>query len=381
MSITVGKAIGQGRHGKAARITTESLALAMLLVVVVVTIGIASTDRLFSWLGASAATIVLIHQYLDVWYLFVALLALPLMCNSAIRATGDTKWPSILMMISGLVNVVLDPILIFGLGPIPAMGIAGAAWATVCAWAFASVTAVYLLRVREKLLVFRRPPAGELFHVWRDVVVLAAPICLANMLGPLGIGALTAIVARFGEKAVAAFGVGGRIEAFSLVVAFAVTAALSPYIAQNLGAGQTARARQAVRNSVRFILVFQLALYAVQFALAPWIASIFSTDPEVVAVTVRYLRVMPAAVVCYAVIIVLNTAFNAYHQSGKTLLLSLLRVCVLVIPLALAGAWMMGLYGVFLGAIIGNLLAVIAVAATYRRMARDHGTTAHTVVE
>lgn len=368
MSITVGKAIGQGRHNKAARITTESLLLALAITMTLGFVGMSTTDWLFARLGASAPTIVLIHQYLDVWYLYVALLTLPMISNSAIRATGDTKWPSILMMASGLVNVILDPILIFGWGPIPAMGMAGAAWATVGAWMLASVGAVYLLWVREKLLVFKMPPLEELFHVWRDVLVLAAPISLANMLGPIAIGALTAIVARFGEEAVAAFGVGGRIEAFSLVVAFAITAALSPYLAQNLGAQHPNRARTAVANCLRFIVVFQFAVYALQFIFARPLAALFSSDPAVVDVTVHYLRVMPLAVVCYAVIIVTNTAFNAHHKSGKTLWLSVLRVVVFVIPLALIGARLFGLNGVFVGSIIGNVLSVGAVLLTYRKM-------------
>ncbi|MFK8014124.1 MAG: MATE family efflux transporter, partial [Gammaproteobacteria bacterium] len=376
MSITVGKAIGQGRHIKAARIATESLMLSLLLTILLCAVGYFLTDSLFAKLGATPSTIVLIRQYMDIWFGFAVLLAMPMICKAAIRATGDTKWPSILMMVSGLVNVVLDPILIFGFGPIPAMGMAGAAWATAAAWLFASVAAIYLLSVREKLLVLKLPPVGELFHVWRDVLTLAGPICLANMLGPMSIGALTAIVARYGESSVAAFGVGGRVEAFSLVVAFAVTAALSPYLSQNLGAGNGERARTAVRNSTRFIFIFQLAVWGLLAAFAPSLAGIFSDDPAVIGVAIYYLRIMPLAVVCYAVIIVINTAFNAYHQSGKTLALSLLRVVVFVIPLAWLGAWKLGLAGVFMGAILGSVLSLIAVIFTYGRMVKRTSTEA-----
>ncbi|MFK8017044.1 MAG: MATE family efflux transporter, partial [Gammaproteobacteria bacterium] len=130
MSITVGKAIGQGRHIKAARIATESLMLSLLLSILLCAVGYFLTDSLFAKLGATPSTLVLIRQYMDIWFGFAVLLAMPMTCNAAIRATGDTKCPSILMMVSGLVNVVLDPILIFGFGPIPAMGMAGAAWAT-----------------------------------------------------------------------------------------------------------------------------------------------------------------------------------------------------------------------------------------------------------
>ncbi|MEM6641011.1 MAG: MATE family efflux transporter [Pseudomonadota bacterium] len=368
LSITVGKAIGQGRVNKAARITTMSLALTIMATLCLAFVGRRTIDLLFGALGADPTTLGFIHDYLDVWFVFVVLLAIPMLCNSAIRATGDTKWPSILMIIAGVVNVVLDPILIFGFGPVPAMGIAGAAWATVGAWVFASTAALYLLIFRERLLVFSVPTAEEVWSIWRQLLVLAGPICLANMLGPLASGVLTAMVARFGQGAVAAFGVGVRVEAFSLVVAFAITAALSPYVAQNLGAGQNERARHAVRNSVRFILIFQLALYALQFVAAPLIVSWFSDDPDVVPVAIMYMRIMPLGVVSYATVIVLNTAFNAYQRSTTTLALTLLRLCVFILPLSWLGARYMNLTGLFWGAVLGGFLGLIAAQASYQRL-------------
>lgn len=368
MSIIVGQAIGQGRKNKAARITTESMMLTIAVTFALAIAGFFSIDWLFTLLGADEQTLVHIHEYLDVWFLFSVLLAVPLLCNSAIRATGDTTWPSILMMVAGFVNVVLDPILIFGFGPIKAMGMAGAAWATVVSWVFASSAALYLLIVRERLLVFSLPPFDEIMDVWRRLVRLAAPICLANMLGPIAAGALTAIIAQFGQSAVAAFGVGARVEAFTLVVAFAITAALSPYMSQNLGAGQTTRALRALRNSARFILIFQLVLYAIQFVAAPVIAGWFSTDPQVLSVAVLYMRIMPAGTVCYAVIVVINTAFNAHQQSGRTLSMSLLRVCVFVVPLAWLGSGPFGLTGLFGGTVLGGLLGLFAVVLSYRQM-------------
>ena len=368
MSIIVGNAIGQGRHNRAARITTESMLLTLGVTFALAMVGLATIDGLFALLGADAQTIERIHEYLDIWYAFAILLAVPILCNSAIRATGDTKWPSYLMMVAGFVNAVLDPILIFGFGPIDAMGMAGAAWATVASWVFASSTALYLLIVREKLLVFSFPPMGEALSVWSGLVRLAAPISLANMLGPIAAGALTAMMARHGQSAVAAFGVGARIEAFSLVVAFAITAALSPFMAQNLGAAQSVRALRAVRNSVRFIVAFQLGMYALQFVAAPVIAGWFSDDPEVLRLAVLYMRIMPLGVASYAVIIVINTAFNAHQQSGKTLSMALLRVAAFVVPLAYLGSSSFGVIGLFVGSVAGSVVGLLAVIWTYRRM-------------
>lgn len=373
MSVLVGKAIGEGRHNKAARITTEALLLSFVIVAIVATLGIVTIDPLFRLLGASESTLLLIHEYLDIWYVFVVLLVVPMLCNSAIRATGDTKWPSILMMVAGLVNVIFDPILIFGLGPVPAMGMKGAAWATVISWAFGFVAAFWLLWRREKLLVFSLPPAGELLTVWKRMLALAMPISLANMLAPVAIAILTAMVARYGEHAVAAFGVGGRFEAFSLVVAFALTSALSPYMAQNLGARNYQRADQALRTGIRFIVIFQLVVYLLLVLAAPLIAAIFSRDPAVIAVSTRYLRIMPLGAAFYAIVIVLNTAFNAHHRSRHTLNLSLFRVFLLIVPLAWLGGRHYAIPGLFVGAVTGNALAALIGWRIYLRMQRDAG--------
>ncbi|MEM7281687.1 MAG: MATE family efflux transporter [Pseudomonadota bacterium] len=367
-SVMVGQAIGQGAHNRAARITTETILLALLVMVLVSWLGVATIDPLFRLLGASPGTIVLIHEYLDIWYVFAALLIIPMLANGAIRATGDTKWPSILLMISGLINVILDPIFIFGWGPVPAMGIRGAAWATVCGWSFGFCTALSLLYFREKLLVFALPPKQELFKVWGRVIKLAAPISIANMLSPITMVVLTAMISSYGESAVAAFGAGVRVEALAFVVALAATAALSPYMSQNLGAGNIQRAKTALSLTLRRLMIFQLLAYAVLFILASPIAGLFSEDPEVISTTTLYLRIMPLGLAAYCCVIVFNTAYNAAHQSYRTMLVSIIRLFVLLIPAAWLGSHFFGIPGFFAGAVMGNLLTVVVALRFYQRM-------------
>ncbi|MEQ9565594.1 MAG: MATE family efflux transporter, partial [Pseudomonadales bacterium] len=158
-SVLVGSAIGRGDHSQAARLTTDSLMFTVLLTLIVSTAGFFTIDPLFRLLGASELTLPLIHEYMDIYYVCFGLMVIPMVGNSAIRATGDTKWPSILMIIGGLINVVLDPILIFGYGPIPAMGVRGAALATAGSWLIGFFAGFYLLYVREKLITFISPTA------------------------------------------------------------------------------------------------------------------------------------------------------------------------------------------------------------------------------
>lgn len=374
-SVTLAKAIGGGEKGRAIRITTDSIFLTVVLVILISLAGYFTVDPLFRLLGATDQTLVFIHDYMDIWYLFVGLMIVPNIGNSAIRATGDTRFPSMMMVFSGLLNVVLDPVLIFGLGPVPAMGVRGAAIATVLAWSVGFCAALWILRVRDRLLTFSIPDFSATAKYWVVLIKMGLPISIANMLTPVSAGIMTALIAPYGAHAVAGFGAGSRMEALFLAVCFALTAALSPYMAQNLGARKFDRARTALSLAVRFALMLQLALYPLIFVLAPHLAEIFSSDKLVIDVCVLFLRIMPLGTCFYGALIVFNTAFNAAHQTHKTMIVSLARVFICYTPMAWFGAWLYHVPGLFMGAVLGNCIAAyigwMVVKRTYRDI-QDH---------
>ena len=358
-SILLAKAIGRGDHEQAQRITTDSLLLTVLLTVALGLVGLATLDPLFRLLGADDDTLPYIREYMGIWYPAVGLMVVPMVTNGALRATGDTRWPSIIMVLGGFINALLDPLLIFGWGPVPAMGMRGAAIASAIAWGLGFVLAFWLIRVRERLLVFQRIDWGFLIRFWRELLRIGVPISIANMLAPVANGILTALVAHHGEAAVAAFGAGSRMEAIALVVCLALTSALSPYMAQNIGKNQLHRAWDALTLSLKFAVLFQLSLYLLMLLLSPWLSRVFSSDPEVIELTQHYLWIMPLAYCGYGAVMIMNTAFNASGQSNKTLWLSSLRVFVCIAPCAWLGSLLGDLIGLFIGAVIGNWLAML----------------------
>jgi len=370
-SVTLARAIGSGETDRARRITTDSILLTVIVVMLISIAGYLTVDPLFRLLGATDQTLVFIHEYMDIWYLFVGLMIVPTIGNSAIRATGDTRFPSIMMMLSGLLNAALDPLLIFGAGPVPAMGVSGAAIATVLAWTVGFCASLWVLRVRDRLLTFSIPDFRATKKYWWMLIKMGLPISIANMLTPVSAAIMTAMIAPYGEPAVAGFGAGSRIEALLLSVCFALTAALSPYMAQNLGARKFERARTALSLAVRFAVFLQLALFPLIFILAPYLAHIFSDDPAVIKVGVLYLRIMPLGTCFYGSLIVFNTAFNAAHQTYKTMLVSMFRVFLCYTPMAWTGGWLFQVPGLFCGAVIGNFIAALIGWSVVRRTYRD----------
>lgn len=365
-SVVLAQAIGEDNNDQARLITGSSLALSAVIVIVLAAATALFHDPLFAALGASENLRELIWLYMWPTLLAMPLFVAPMVGNAAIRATGDTRTASRIMVLSGLVNVGLDPLLIFGYGPVPAYGIQGAAFATAASWLIGMIAALWVLIRREHLLAPFAYRLRQLVSLWRQLADTAVPIVLANTLTPIAGAMLTAIIASNGEYAVAAFGAGSRIESISLVACFAMTAALSPFMAQNLGAGQYQRADDALFMCVRFAFGLQIFIYLLLAVSAPTLASLFSQEPEVVELTSWYLWLMPAGASFYAVVMMFNTGFNAERQSGRTLKTNIVRLLICVVPIAWAANHWFGTRGFFAGASLGNFLAMI-IAYQYLR--------------
>ena len=221
-SAVIAKALGAGELTEARTDGQVALWLSAALVTILALAGYLLTEPMFNAMGASASVLAYIRQYMDIWFIGAVLLVLPMVGNAVLRAAGDTRTPSLIMAGSGLVNAVLDPILIFGIGPIPALGIQGAAIATVISWLVGSVLIIHLL-VKRDLITTSAITLADAARVCRKILRIGAPAAGANMLTPLAMAVLTAIMASYGEAAVAAFGVGARLESIACLVVLALS--------------------------------------------------------------------------------------------------------------------------------------------------------------
>jgi len=296
--------------------------------------------------------------------------------TAAIRACGNAKLHGKLMAASAVLNAILDPLFIFGFGPVPAMGIGGAALATVIAWGFTIVVIAYHLCLREQLLSFKLPATRALLTTWRQLLTITAPAALANMITPVAMGVLTATISAYGPQAVAAFGVVSRVESFVMIVVLGMSMSVPPFISQNYGAQRYDRVQQGLKLALDFVLVLQLGLYLVVALTAPWIAQIFTRDAEVQHLITLILRILPLSYAFQGMVVLSASSFNALHAPRNALITSLLRFFVFYVPLALLGNRLGGIQGLFIGAAIGNLLAGLLTRVWIFRytgkLVRDH---------
>jgi len=357
MSSVVSRAIGASQYARVSRLTTDGLLLTLLVVLALVVTGLLTLEPLFRLLGADERTLPLIRTYMVPWYLGVGFLAIPMVGNSAIRATGDTKTPSVIMILSGGVNVVLDPLFIFGLGPFPRWELKGAAIATVISYLITFTAAFYVLRRRERMVTFVRPKPAQVVQSWREILHVGIPGVCTNLMVPLGAAILTRIMAGYGAHAVAAFGVGSRLESLAMTGSYALSTAMASFAGQNFGAGRVDRVKEGMQFSIRYCITLSLAIWLVLSWLAEPIARLFNEDPEIVAIVQRFIWIVPLSYAGYGLALQAAAAFNANGMPLHAVLIFTTRMFVLIVPLALLGSALAGIPGIFLGVLIGNAVA------------------------
>lgn len=355
-SAIIAKARGSGNILAAKEDGFGAIILSFLLVAVLVSFTYLATDSIFALLGAGQDLIPTIRAYMDVWYFGAVFLMFPMVGNAVLRASGDAKTPSQIMAASGIINAILDPIFIFGLGPIPALGIQGAAIASVIAWTAGSLIVFYILAVKKQLIVIKLIELQEFFAISKRILSIGLPAAGANMLTPIAMAVLTAMIAVHGNAAVAGFGVGTRIESIASMVVLALSMTLPPFISQNFGAQQMDRVEQAYKSVIKFVMIWQLFVYIILALVAGYIAVAFGKDdPEVMKVIKLFIWTLPLGYGLQGIIILSNSSFNAMHKPMRALTLSILRLFVFYLPFAYAGSLLFGLEGLFIGAMLGNV--------------------------
>ncbi|ANO49927.1 MATE family efflux transporter [Woeseia oceani] len=355
-SSVVARAIGAHDHERAKRLATDSLLLSFGVTAVICAIGILTIDPLFTLLGAPADMLPLIGSYMRILYIGVPFVVVGMVGMSSMRATGDTRLPSKLMVIAAVLNVVLDPILIFGLGPIPRMELDGAAMAGLLARAIIFVGTVFFMHQRLDMLTFRLPKFPQLKSSWKDILHVGVPAAATNAIIPIALGVITAMLAKYGTDAVAGFGVATRIESLTLVVYYAMSAVIGPFVGQNMSVGESKRILTALRLCTVFCLASGLGIAVLLAAGSNVIPALFSDSNEVTDVATLFMWIVPISYGAYGMVMVMNASFNGMGKPMPAVAVSVARMVVIYVPLAFIGDRFFGIAGIFAAYAAANIV-------------------------
>lgn len=359
-SSVVARAIGANDHRRARRLATDSLLLSFGITAAISVVGVLTIDPLFRLLGAPADMIPLIAGYMKILYGGVPFVVVGMVGMSSMRATGDTKLPSLLMIIAAIVNIILDPILIFGIGPIPAMGLNGAAWAALLARGAIFIGTVYLMYVRLDLLTINKPRRDEMVSSWGDILHVGVPAAATNAIIPIAIGVITAMLAKYGPETVAGFGVASRVESLVLVMFYALSAVIGPFVGQNISANRPDRILRALKLCAIFCMGSGVVMAVLLAFSANWIPSLFSDNTDVTSVGRLFLLIVPISYGTYGMVMVMNATFNGMGKPMPAVYISVARMVVIYVPLAFAAEKFFGVTGIFVAYAIANVITGVA---------------------
>lgn len=355
-SSVLSRVIGEGDHHRVRCLTTDALILATLASLLFTCIGLATIDPLFRLLGATDELLPLVRDYMTVWYAGFFCFLVPMVGIGAIRATGDAKLQMRIMIGAAVLNLILDPLLIFGLLGLPRLELQGAAIATVAARALSLCVGYWALRYKMHMLSFELPTFARLTDSWRRVLHVGLPAAGTNVIIPVSTGVIVAMIASYGPNAVAGFGAAIRVESLALVVFYALSAIIGPFVGQNLGAGKHERILEAMRVSAGLCLGLGVALALVLALGAKPVTRLFSDDPEVLRIGVAFLLIVPISYGAEGIVMVMNAAFNGMGRPFPAVVVSSLRVLILYLPAAFLGAHFFGVKGIFVAAAGCNLI-------------------------
>jgi len=348
---------GAGKREDVERVAVHAMLLGIVTGLVVVITGLLTIDPLFTLLGADETTLPVIHRYMRIYYWGGIFLVVPMITNSVLRSSGNAKTPAMIMTFAAVINIILDPILIFGLFGMPRLEVEGAAIATVLANAGTMVASILAIVFKERLVTFRALWPHLIMDSWRRILHVGLPAMTSSLIAPITTAFITYQVAQFGQEAVAGFGVASRVEGLMLIAVFAMSASMTPFVGQNFGAEKYDRVRDGVKWGFRFSLIYGLIVASVLALTSGIIAGVFTDDPKAIAAANLHLRIVPLSYFALGLAMCVNSSFNAIGKPMPAMFVSLTRTILVYAPLAFILANLFGLVGVFAAACAANLIA------------------------
>lgn len=372
----IAKSIGANDLKKAARETTDSLVLGLIVAIIFSVLGFLVLEPLFKAMGATEQELPLILEYMHIWLVAICFVVIPFVGNSAIRATGDAWTPTKIMLFAVTVNAILDPLLIFGYGPFPELGIRGAALATAISRGLTLVLSVGVLYRREKLITLVIPAWKTLRGCWAAILKIGVPAGLSRMIVPIANLMVYGILARLENPfVVAGYGVATRIEMLITSVLFALASTMGPFAGQNFSQGNYGRILEANNKSNVFSIGWGVVMGLVLLVFSANISGLFTPIDGVVEVASLYLVIVPITVGFQGVVQVVNTTLNTLNRSLLASGIIAVQMFVFYLPLSYFGAEAYQEQGVFMGIafsyFIGGIISLVVVRSFLQKQREE----------
>lgn len=367
----ISRRLGEGRAEDARRVATHGLVLAVVNWLIFALIGLLGSRAFLSAFTENAAVIEMGVQYMSIVCIASIGLCMEGCIEKSLQATGNMIYPMISQLLGAITNIIFDPIFIFGLFGFPRMEVAGAAIATVMGQIFAMFFLFFILAFREKVLQIRLRGFSFSLTTVREIYSVGFPSILMQSIGSLMTVGMNAILIRFTETAVAFFGVYFKLQSFVFMPVFGLNQGVMPVVGYNYGAKKRSRVTGALRVGVIIAAAIMAAGMLVFWTLPETLLSVFEASQTMMSIGIPALRIISTCFIPAAVGIIFTTAFQALGRGFNSLLISILRQLVILLPAAFLLS-LIGLEAVWFSFPIAEVASLLASLVLYRRLYRTY---------
>ncbi len=355
-SSLIARAHGSGDSARTLRFASHAMLLTLILVLVLMGIAYLFLEPLFSLMGARDDILPLVLSYMSIWLLGLPLFSLPMVASTVLRSVGNAKVPGYVMMVTSGLQVVLAPLLIFGLLGFPELGFEGSAWASVFAGLVRALGMFYLLTTGERLLRFGRGRLSGFFGSAREVLYIGVPSMLNSLIGPVSLAIVIRLLSRHGREVVAGFGITSRFEMLVLMVLMSLSSSVGPFVGQNWGARKIERVHTGLKIANQFCLFWGVLCFALLAPFGDDLVALVNNDPLLIESASWYLILVPASFAMLGIGMTSGSLFIALGKPLPTTILAVFRMIVVYLPLAIIFDHFWGYIGVFAATMIANVI-------------------------
>jgi len=352
----IARAQGAGDRDRVRRLATHAMWLTLLLVVILVGVGYRYQVALFALMGAEPRILGLVESYMTIWIFGLALFTLPMVGSTVLRAVGNARLPGYVMTTTSGIQVVVSPLLIFGLLGMPEMGLVGSAWASIFTGAIRTIGMLWILIRHERLLMFGLSSLNGLLASTRTILYIGFPSMLNSLIGPVSMGVIIWLLAEHGPHVVAGFGITSRFEMLVNMVLMSLSSSVGPFVGQNWGARKVDRVYGGLAASYKFSLAWGAACFVLLAPFGDDLVALVNAEPALVESAGWYLLLVPISYGVLGIGMMSGSLFVALGHPMPTTVLALLRMLVFYIPFAMLFNMFWGYVGIFIATTASNFI-------------------------
>ena len=368
-SSLIARAEGEGDREQVKILATHTVFLTLALTLVLSCSTYFFLEYFYSLMGAKGEVLQLVVAYAEIWVVFgLVSFTIPMVSSTVLRALGIAKMPGYIMTITSGIQLVVSPILIFGLFGVPAQGLLGSAYGFLVIGVI-RIIAFGVLVANENILLTTQVLKGWLLS-FKAIMHIALPSMLSSLIGPVSIGITIALLAAHGDVIVAAFGVVSRIEMLVTMILGALASSVAPFVGQNWGAKQDERVQEGLWIAYRFCLFWGVVCFFILGLFGENLVGLINDDEQLIEAAGWFMVIVPISFGLMGIGQVAASVFIALGKPMPPTILAILRTVVVYIPMAIAFDSYWGYIGIFVSLMVANVLFGGAAYAWARIMLR-----------